>query len=275
MLCNALPWYCTDETHFKCLEADSSDSRGGESESTNDIDDATVAVVAAAAGARRAAAGAAVGAAAGRVVVIVRVVVRAIAHVHVVSCLWHNVFGTVGVAHDAHRAVAVRVDWAVRGQACGLAVVAGTRGEGRGRRAAVAERRVEGHAHSHGVFVTYTKAGGRAADLLDEVAELRRVQVHETVHIAHGRVALVVLERRRLVLHRAAKERTKDLVQVRDQGVLVAVIVIGSHVHLERVSTAAVEEVDSDSLIVTVRACKRAVKVLVRESINIWMSLWE
>lgn len=84
------------------------------------------------------------------------------------------------------------------------------------------------------------------------------------MNLRHGGPALVVLEGRRRVLGRAAEENAEELVEVRNERVLLGARGIGKGGHglQEGRGTTTVKEVDRLSLAVDVGAEERAVEVL-------------
>lgn len=85
-----------------------------------------------------------------------------------------------------------------------------------GRRAAHVEEAVERHADALDVRVGDAEGLRGQRDLLDEVAHLGRVEVHELVHLVHGGVAAVGGEAGHGV-HGAAEEGAEELVEVGEE----------------------------------------------------------
>jgi hypothetical protein len=173
-----------------------------------------------------------------------------------------NTIGSIGERGGGDCAVLVGGIGAAVGDTDGLRCIGGEETEVGWRRAFVVKGVGQGGTNSHGIGSTNTKTGGSRADFLDEVTHFVDIQVHVSMYFRHGGASLVILEDGRRVLLRASEERSKDLVQVSNQGVLVAGIIVGRSVVLQGGSSTSIEEVHGNRRAIHVGAQQATVEVL-------------
>lgn len=116
----------------------------------------------------------------------------------------------------------------------------------RRRTAPVSEQLPQRLGNGRDVLDRHAKRRRREADLLDEVAEFMRIERHERVRRRH--VAPFVRGEPGRRVCGTAEQRAEELIQVREEFVLVRVFAVGGEVFLQGLRAAVVEEVDGDGL---------------------------